>query len=269
MSDLRTAPAVVLVRPQEEGNVGAVARAMANFGLSRLILVEPATPLRGIARAFAAHAEEVLENVERAPDLRRALAGFGRIVATTAARDRPWPQRLISPRELAGALAEDPPGTATALVFGPEPSGLTNQELAQASLLVRVPTAPVQPTLNLAQAVVIVAYELHVARLGGAPASAVPAFEPTPAGPAPRDDEPHATGEEVAGFFDQLAALLRDVRFARDKTTVNVERDLRQLVARAQPTRREVTILRGILRRLGHALDRSDGRGPRDRKRSG
>jgi tRNA/rRNA methyltransferase len=259
---------VILVRPQEEGNVGAVARAMANFGLERLILVEPATPLRAVARAFAVHADELLDRVERAPDLRRALAGFGRIVATTAARDRPWPQRLISPRELAAALAADPPGTATALVFGPEPSGLTNQELALASLLVRVPTAPVQPTLNLAQAVVLVAYELFVARAAGAAGEAAPVA--APAVPASgRADEPHATGEEVSGFFDQLADLLRDIRFARDKTAVNVERDLRQLVARAQPTRREVTILRGILRRLGHALDHSDGRAPRGRRRSG
>ena len=262
-------PAVVLVRPQEEGNVGAVARAMANFGLERLILVEPATPLRAVARAFAVHAEEILDRVERAPDLRRALAGFGRIVATTAARDRPWPQRLISPRELAAALAADPPGTATALVFGPEPSGLTNQELALASLLVRVPTAPVQPTLNLAQAVVLVAYELFVARAAGAAGAAPEAAASAAPAASAGGDEPRATGEEVSGFFDQLADLLRDVRFARDKTAVNVERDLRQLVARAQPTRREVTILRGILRRLGHALDHSDGRTPRGRRRSG
>jgi tRNA/rRNA methyltransferase len=265
-------PAIILVRPQEEGNVGAVARAMANFGLERLILVEPATPLRGIARAFAVHAEELLDRAERVSSLREAIAGFGRIVATTAARDRPWPQRLTVPRELPAALAGDPPGTATAIVFGPEPSGLTNQELALASLLVRVPTAPVQPTLNLGQAVVIVAYELFAARTFGLASSlAAPAAEPahTLADSPLSVTEPRATGEEVSGFFDQLAELLHQVRFARDKTTANVERDLRQLIARAQPTRREVTILRGILRRLGHALDRSGGRAPRGRRTSG
>lgn len=261
-------PAIILVRPQEEGNVGSVARAMANFGLERLILVEPAAPLRGTARAFAVHAGELLDRAERAPSLRAATAGFGRIIATTAARDRPWPQRLITPRELPAELADDPPGTATAIVFGPEPSGLTNQELALASLLVRVPTAPVQPTLNLSQAVVIVAYELFAARAFGI-------AEPRPAPQNAADPgsaiepEPRATGEEVSGFFDQLAQLLHQVRFARDATTANVERDLRQLIARAQPTRREVTILRGILRRLGHALDRSGGRAPRGRRTSG
>ena len=236
----RLPPAVVLVRPQEEGNVGAVARAMANFGLERLILVEPATPLRATARAFAVHAHEILERAERAGDLRRALAGFERIVATTAARDRPWPSRLLAPRELAATLAGDPPTTATALVFGPEPSGLTNAELAQASLLVRVPTSPAQPSLNLGQAVVVLAYELFVAR----------------AEPATADGEPLASGEEVAGLFDQASELLARVAFARDSTIDGVERDLRRLLVRAAPTRREVTLLRGIIRRLGHALER-------------
>jgi tRNA/rRNA methyltransferase len=242
----RQPPTVVLVRPQEEGNVGAVARAMANFGLERLILVEPAAPLRSIARAFAVHAEAILDRVERVHDLRTALAGFERIVATTAARDRPWPSRLLAPRELAAALAADAPGTATALVFGPEPSGLTNAELAQAGLLVRVPTSPVQPSLNLAQAVLVVAYELFVAA-GEEPAAAVV-----------DDGEPRASGEEIAALFDQANELLARIRFARDATIEGVERDLRRLISRAAPTPREVTILRGILRRLGHALERPD-----------
>lgn len=248
-------PAIVLVRPQEEGNVGAVARAMANFGLERLLLVEPATPVRATARAFAAHAGEILDRAERHAELHAALGGFGRIVATTAARDRPWPTRLLAPRELAAALADEPHGTATAIVFGPEPSGLTNSELALASLLVRVPTSPRQPTLNLGQAVVVLAYELFLARSGAAPL--------TPRG------EPRATGDEVAGLFEHLSALLERARFARDTTFAGVERDLRQLVSRAAPSRREVSILRGILRRLGHAIEGPERRPTRGPRRSG
>lgn len=244
MSAERQPPAVVLVRPQEEGNVGAVARAMANFGLERLILVEPAVPLRGVARAFAVHAGAILDRAERVADLREALAGFTRIVATTAARDRPWPSRLLSPRELAGALAADDTESATALVFGPEPSGLTNAELAQASLLVRVPTSPVQPSLNLAQAVLVVAYELFVARRDEAAAANA------------GEGESRASGEAIAGLFDQATELLERIRFARDATIEGVERDLRRLLARAAPTPREIAILRGIVRRLGHALER-------------
>jgi TrmH family RNA methyltransferase len=235
------APAVVLVRPQEEGNVGAVARAMANYGLERLILVEPAPALGDVARAFAVHAGGILERAERRADLGSALAGFGRVVATTAARDRQWPERLLAPRELAGRLAADPPGTSTAIVFGPEASGLSSGELAPASLLVRIPAAARQPTLNLAQAVLVVAYELWLGR--GAPGAA--------GAPA---DEPRATGGELAGLYEHLGELLRAARFARDSSFPGVERDLRRLLARAEPTRREVAVLRGVLRRLGHAL---------------
>ncbi len=253
-------PAVVLVRPQEEGNVGAVARAMANFGLERLLLVEPAAPLRATAYAFAVHAGGVLDHAERYDDLRTALAGFGRIVATTAGRDRPWPRRLTTPREAARRIVTDS-STRTALVFGPEPSGLTNEELARASLLVRVPTSPVQPTLNLAQAVLVIAYELFLARAEEEP--------PEEGESSPPRDESRATGEELAGFFDHLADLLRETRFARDATIAGVERDLRHLLARAAPTRREVSILRGILRRLGHALAGTHGRNPGGRRTSG
>jgi TrmH family RNA methyltransferase len=248
-------PAVLLVRPQEPGNVGAVARAMANMGLGRLLLIEPAAPIDATARAFAVHAGAILDGAERFADLPTALAGFRRVVATTAARDRIWPRQLVTPRELAARLAADPPATPTVLVFGPESSGLTNDELAHASLLVRIPASAAQPTLNLAQAVLVLAYELYVAREGAAPSGAPTA-------------EPPATAEEIAGFGVQLEALLARVGFARDSTIAAVERDLRQLVARAAPTRREVRILRGILRRAGHALDPSGTRSPGGRRSS-
>ena len=251
----RVPPAICLVRPQEEGNVGAAARAMANLGLERLLLVEPAVRIGATARAFAVHAGHILDEAERCADLPAALAPFQRIVATTAARERVWPQRLLTPRELPGRLAADPPGDAAVILFGPETSGLTNDELALASLHVRIPTAEIQPTLNLAQAVLVVAYELFVAR-GVTP-------------PPPPGADPHASGEEVAGFAAQLEALLRRIGFARDSTIAGVERDLRQLVARAEPTRREVRILRGVLRRLGHALDRAGSRAPGGRRTSG
>ena len=93
---------------------------------------------------------------------------------------------------------------------------------------------------------------------------------PAPAwAPPPAAADPHASGEEVAGFAAQLEALLRRIGFARDSTIAGVERDLRQLVARAEPTRREVRILRGVLRRLGHALDRAGSRSPGGRRTSG
>src|ERR671918_1160528 len=137
--------AVVLVRPREEGNVGAAARAMANMGLGELILVEPAAELGKVAQAFAVGARHILEQARRVPDLPTALAPFRRVVGTTSIRDRRWEVPLLTPRELPEHLALDPPGTPTALVFGPEVGGLTNHDFALASVIVTIPCAPAQP----------------------------------------------------------------------------------------------------------------------------
>jgi tRNA (cytidine32/uridine32-2'-O)-methyltransferase len=248
-----SSPAVILVRPQEEGNVGAAARAMANMGLDELVLVEPAVEVGDLARRFAVGAGHVLDGLRRETSLHAALGPFQRAVGTTSGRDRLIAARAIAPRELPAALAADPPATRTALVFGPEASGLTGDELALLHPWVSVPCAPVQPTLNLAQAVLIVAYELRVAN--PAAPSAAPSFR----------DEPPATTAELEGFFAQLAELLERGGFARDDTYAGALRDLRQLCARAAPSAREVAILRGVCRRLAHAIARAPGdtlRGP-------
>lgn len=243
----RSRPAVVLVRPREEGNVGAACRAMANTGLSELRLVEPAPKLGEVARAFAVGAREVLEGARRFGSLSEALAPFRRVAGTTSARDRALSVPVVTPRELARRLPAEGADLPTALVFGPEVGGLTNDELALCHYLVTVPCAPEQPTLNLAQAVLIVAYELFVAE--GA--------EPL----AETDVEPPAPTGELDGLFDHLTGVLREVGFDRDSTFPGVVRDLRQLAGRARPTEREVTILRGVLRRVGNALRRAGGGG--------
>lgn len=297
------APAVVLVRPREEGNVGATARAMANMGLSELVLVEPAAATGAVAQAFAVGARSILATCRRVASLDEALAPFRRVVATTSARDRRPGVELVVAADLPARLAKDPPGTATALVFGPEVGGLTNEDLARASILVSVPCAPAQPTLNLSQAVLLLAYELYQARLTS-PGRPGPARSPVPpniagAGAAghvavaeaaasteaerpgqlgsegpetPRDGRweqsepgPGATAGEIEGLFLQLAPLLRDIGFDRDSSFAGVLRDLRLLAARSMPSSREITILRGICRRAGHALrGRADRQGTID-----
>jgi TrmH family RNA methyltransferase len=234
-------PAVVLVRPREEGNVGSAARAMANMGLDRLILVEPAAELGKVAAAFAVGARHVLDAAVRVPDLHAALAPFRRAVGTTSSRDRRPGVPVLTPRELPGWLAQDPPDTPTALVFGPEVGGLTNEDLALASAVVTIPCSPVQPTLNLSQAVLVLAYELFVAR----GASPQPAPEP----------EPPATAAELDGLLGHAADVLRQVGFDRDDSFAGVIRDLRRLAARAAPSSRDVAILRGVCRRTQRALE--------------
>jgi len=242
-------PAVVLVRPSEEGNVGSAARAMANMGLDELVLVEPAVPVGDLARAFATHAGlAILERARRAADFTAALTPFRRAVGTTSTRGaRILAVPPVAPRELPAVLARDPDGTPTALVFGPERSGLEREELARLAPIVTVPCALESPTLNLAQSVLILAYELRLAELAAGASSPRPETEP----PAPL--------AELDAFMAQFETILRRVGFERNTTFPGVVRDLRQIFARAAPTDREVAMLRGACRRIERAID-SDAR---------
>ncbi len=244
MSAPSAVPAVVLVRPREEGNVGAACRAMANMGLAELRLVEPAATLAGVARAFAVGAHDVLEGARRFATFEEAIAPFGRVVGTTSARDRRLSVPVVTPGELPALLAGDPPGTPTALVFGSEVGGLTNDELAACDPVVTVPCAPAQPTLNLAQAVLVVAYELYV---GGGPGAAGPLAETVVAPPAP--------AAAVAGLFAHLRGRARRGR-------LRARPDLPRRDARPASPR-----LPGAAQRAGG--DAAAGRSEADRERPG
>lgn len=272
---MKQAPAVILVRPTEEGNVGAVARAMANTGLDRLILVEPAVEIGETARARAVSGAPILAAATRSPSLEAALAPFRHVVGTSSHRGRSVRSRVIEPRQLAGFLeGEDP--TQAALVFGPERSGLTTPELALCATIVRIPTAVEKPTLNLAQAVLIVAYELFVESHLGPGGSALPGESPVSQGPTredgPTDAKPHdggdgsegtdstpaATAAQIAGLLGHVDSVLDRIGFARDTTYAGVLLDLRRLAGRARLTEREVAIFRGLCRRLEHSLARQE-----------
>lgn len=244
-TDPAAAPAVVLVKPREEGNIGATARAMANLGLSRLIVVEPAGEFGPTAHARAVGARHLLDEAARVSSLREALAPFARVVATTSTRDRTLGVPLLGPRDLPAFLAQDPTGTPTALVFGPEVGGLTNEDLSFASAIVTIPCSPVQPTLNLSQAVLIVAHELFQARAEAHPTS--------------EWEEPPATAGEIDGLMGHAAEVLAAIGFDRDSSYEGVLRDLRRLTGRARPDARDIRILRGICRRVQGALLRVRG----------
>jgi TrmH family RNA methyltransferase len=251
-------PTVILVRPSEEGNVGAVARAMANMGLERLVLVEPAVEIGGVARARAVGATHILDGAQRAASLDGALAPFRRAVGTTSSRDRTVVGPTIAPRELPAVLAGDPVETPTALVFGPERSGLTTDELARMRPLVTIPTRAIQPTLNLAQAVLIVAYEWSLAQET----------------PRTGTDAEHGTAEatrgEIEGLLGHFAEVAGEVGFARDDTARAALRDLRRFIVRARPERREVALLRGVCRRILRRLEhREEPRDASDEPRGG
>jgi TrmH family RNA methyltransferase len=237
-------PAVVLVRPQHEGNIGSTARAMANMGLGELRLVEPAALLGATARALAVGATELLDRATRHDSLADALAPFRLAVGTTSGRSRQLQQRVVTAREL-GALLAAEPGRRPALVFGPETSGLTRDEIALLDPLVTIPCAKRQPTLNLSQAVLLLAYELRLA-------------ETEAVGPAAELASP-APIAEVERLFAHAEELLGAIGFDRDDTYEAVLRDLRRLAARTRPTEREIQILHGICRRALNALRHGTG----------
>ncbi len=236
---------VVLVEPTHPGNVGATARAMRTMGLERLVLVAPREFPSEEAWARASGAEEVLERARVVATLDEALAGCGLAVGTSARRrSLAWPGR--EPRAAAAeAVAAAAAGTEVAFVFGRERTGLTNAELDRCQALLTIPTVPDFRSLNVAAAVQVVAYELHLAARGAPPA------EP----PA----EPPATADELESFYGHLERVMVRVGFLDPDNPRRLMRRMRRLFARARPERTELNILRGILTAVERCCG---GRGP-------
>src|SRR5438067_2004970 len=153
---------VVLARPQIAANLGATARVMRNMGLDRLVLVAPqADPADREARRLSTRGEAILDGAEVVSDLGEAIADCVRVAATSARTGNLIRGRFGPPDEVMPSLIKALASGPVALVFGPEPSGLTDQEIARCHCLIRIPTDPGYPALNLAQAVGICLYELR------------------------------------------------------------------------------------------------------------
>ena len=233
----RPAPIVVLVEPQLGENIGAAARAMANFGLSRLRLVAPrqAWP-NARARIMAAGADRILDAAELYDGLEAAIADCTFVVAATArAHDQAKPvvgaaeaAALLAPRVAAGELA--------ALLFGRERNGLENEEVALADRILTLPVNPAFASLNLAQAVAIVAYEWFKLASG----AKLPFAMPEKSAPAPK--------EQLLAFFASLERELEKVEFFRppDKRET-MQINLRNIFTRMQPTRQDIQTLHGVI----------------------
>ena len=223
----------VLVATHHPGNIGAAARAMSTMGFAELWLVAPESFPHPEATAFAAGAEQVLENARVAATLAEAVAGCGLVYASSA-RPRTayyWP--TLTPREAAPrvlAAAED--GTA-ALVFGTERTGLTNEDLALCGGVVRIPSDPGYEALNLAQAVQVIAYELYCAR-------DVPFVRP-------RRVVPLAPTEELERLRAHADEVLTEVDFTDRVGGPNLLKRLSRIFGRAELDQHEVNLLRGLL----------------------
>lgn len=226
----------VLLNTSHPGNIGAVARAMKNMGLSELILVNPRQYPDPEATARASGADDLLAAARVVPTLADALEGCGLVLATTA-RGRDQNFRMLDVRAGATRMVAQLQQTAqpVAVLFGNERTGLTNEELASAHLLLRIPANPAYESLNLAQAAQVIAYEILMARN----------LPPRPAGIAPA---PLATPADMERLYEHLQRVLEEIDF-RDRTPsgANLLNRIRRFLQRAELDANEANILRGIL----------------------
>jgi tRNA/rRNA methyltransferase len=228
--------AVVLVEPREPGNIGAAARAMANMGLSRLVLVRPPDHLVADAFRMALAARPILEAAAVADDLAQALAGFG-FVAGTTRRLGAGRRGRVTPRQLAAELPAAAVANDIAILFGREDSGLTNEELQYCQRLVTIPSSEGFGSLNLAQAVLAIAYEIFV-------------VHDTADSGGPGAQARRAPTAELEGLCAQMERVLLTIGYLDPANPAHMMRVFRRLLGRAGPDAREVRALRGIFRQV-------------------
>jgi len=235
---------IVLVETSHPGNIGAVARAMKNMGLSRLVLVSPRRFPDPEATWRAVSAADVLESARVVPDLDSALAGAGLVVGTSARERRiPWP--VLDARRAAADIFAAAPRGEVAVLFGREDNGLSNEELMRCHLHLAIPTSDAYSSLNLAMAVQIVCYELQMMHC--APA--------LPDRPDAHWDAPPATDANMQRFYSHLEETLVQIGFLNPAAPRQLMSRLRRLYNRLRLDEMELNILRGILTETQKRID--------------
>ena len=223
---------IILVRPKFHENIGSVARAMKNMGLNQLILVDGCSPLHMNAYRLASGAEDILERTEEFSTLREAISEMGCVVGTTS-RSGKERSPLLTPKALLKRLIPLSAKNSIGLVFGSEREGLTNDELALCHLYVRIPSSESFSSLNLAQAVMVLCYELFQFSM---------AIQKHPI--------QLAKAEQLERMFEHMERTLLNIGFLDAKNPKRIMRVLRRLLGRSEMEEREVQILQGIWSRM-------------------
>jgi tRNA/rRNA methyltransferase len=246
---------IVLVEPAGALNVGSIARIMKNMGLEQLILVNPRCDRLGDeARQMAVHGIEVLEKARIVKSLPEALSGCHAAIATTA-RSRDLPTYLETPKNAVVDLLKD--NLRSALIFGPEDRGLSNTELSYAQRFIGIPSNPEYPSLNLAQAVAVCAYELYQASLAKEEGAIEEinlsdrALNSTITGNNVLDRVPL---EILEGYFQHLEQALLKIGYLQPHTAAARMEKFRRIYNRASLSTEDVAMLRGILRQMDWAI---------------
>ncbi|MEK6805093.1 MAG: RNA methyltransferase [Pseudomonadota bacterium] len=228
---------IVLVRPQHPGNIGAAARAMMTMGLSRLVLVQPERFPHSQAVAQSSGATGILDEARVVETIEQATEGCVWVVAASA-RPRHLGDEPLTPWECAERVVGATATGEVALMFGPERTGLDNEDLERCHATTMIPANPKYSSLNLAQAVQVFSYELRRAA------------QPE----VPKVSRKHglswyapSTAEQMEGFFEHLEKVLLGTGFIDPANPRLLMRRLRQIYNRARPDKNELNMLRGVL----------------------
>jgi tRNA/rRNA methyltransferase/tRNA (cytidine32/uridine32-2'-O)-methyltransferase len=234
---------IVLNEPQDPVNIAATIRAMKNMGVSRLRLVNPVQYDPWRIEGVAHGTRDLVDKIEHFDSLKGALADCVK-VAAFAGKRRAVRWAVATPREMAARLIDTANDGRVALLFGQEDHGLPNEALDLAQLLVHIPTTE-HSSLNLAQAVMLALYELHLAA-GDATRVLAP----------PKKEAPPAEQIEWEQTYADLERALSEIRFFRTRNQDNVMRSVRSLLARAEPDGRELMLVRAMGIEVLRTLDR-------------
>jgi len=224
---------IVLVGTKYAGNLGAVARAMANMGLSQLRMVRPVCSIDAEAIRMARSGKSILAAARRCRTLRGALRGVGLVVGTTARTGGNRPE-FHTPRDLAPGVLDLAQAGKAAIVFGPEDTGLVDDDILLCHRLVRIPTVSAARSLNLSQAVLLVCYELFLAQY-----DREPRLVPKPAGV-----------QELEAMYGHLEDALRKIGFLHEKNARHMMFSLRRILGRVALESADAALLRGIARQI-------------------
>jgi len=224
---------IVLVETSHPGNIGAAARAMKNMCLDQLYLVNPKEFPSAVATARASGADDVLANVTCCESLQEAVRDCSLVVGASARlRSVDWPE--LTPRQCAELVKVEENNGGVAIIFGREDSGLSNAELDNCQYLVHIPTNPEYSSLNIAAAVQVICYELHIANCCSSEGQE-------------SEGGQRATSAQMEGFFQHMEVSLTEIGFLKPPSCQKLIRRLRRLYNRARLDETDINILRGVL----------------------
>lgn len=234
---------VVLVRPMYGGNIGSVCRAMKNMGLSKLVLVAPQASVDWAeARMMAVNARDILDARVEASDLASAVADCVQVAGTTG-REGVYRLHSETPRSWAPTFLASAHSAPVAVIFGAEDSGLSNEEVALCTQILRIPSSPDYPSLNLSQAVLVCCYELFLA--GGG-------YEP------PVEKHPEASHAHRERMLAMWESMLHDVGFFEPEKADHMMMAVRRIFSRGRLSEADVQILMGVARQVGWATTKRE-----------